>query len=113
MQAVGFHTEGACCPVACSTQSTILCQPLAAAPPSLPSSAPSFLPREAGASGEWWRRGAMLHVIGDLVQSVGVAIAGALIWWKQVCAPLGHLAVGTQLRGRVAMHWPLQPLCCL
>ena len=28
--------------------------------------------------------GAVLHVIGDLVQSIGVAIAGALIWWKQV-----------------------------
>lgn len=28
--------------------------------------------------------GAVLHVIGDLVQSVGVAVAGALIWWKQV-----------------------------
>ena len=27
-------------------------------------------------------RGAVIHVIGDLVQSVGVAIAGALIWWK-------------------------------
>ena len=29
-------------------------------------------------------RGAVLHVIGDLVQSIGVALAGALIWWKQV-----------------------------
>ncbi len=28
--------------------------------------------------------GAVLHVIGDLVQSIGVAVAGALIWWKQV-----------------------------
>ncbi|KAK9804604.1 hypothetical protein WJX73_006657 [Symbiochloris irregularis] len=28
-------------------------------------------------------RGAVLHVIGDLVQSIGVALAGALIWWKQ------------------------------
>lgn len=28
--------------------------------------------------------GAVLHVIGDLVQSVGVAVAGALIWWNQV-----------------------------
>lgn len=25
----------------------------------------------------------MLHVIGDLLQSIGVAIAGALIWWHQ------------------------------
>ena len=30
-------------------------------------------------------QGAVLHVIGDLVQSLGVAVAGALIWWKQVC----------------------------
>ena len=29
-------------------------------------------------------RGAILHIIGDLVQSIGVAAAGALIWWKQV-----------------------------
>jgi len=28
-------------------------------------------------------QGAVMHVIGDLVQSIGVAIAGALIWWKQ------------------------------
>jgi zinc transporter 2 len=28
-------------------------------------------------------RSAVLHVIGDIVQSIGVAIAGALIWWKQ------------------------------
>lgn len=28
-------------------------------------------------------RSAVLHVIGDLLQSIGVAIAGALIWWKQ------------------------------
>ncbi|KDD76571.1 cation efflux family protein [Helicosporidium sp. ATCC 50920] len=27
--------------------------------------------------------GAVVHVIGDLVQSIGVALAGALIWWKQ------------------------------
>lgn len=33
-------------------------------------------------------RGAVLHVIGDLVQSIGVAMAGALIWWKQVCPAL-------------------------
>lgn len=32
-------------------------------------------------------RSAVLHIIGDLVQSIGVALAGALIWWKQV----GHL----------------------
>ena len=30
-------------------------------------------------------RGAVLHVVGDIVQSLGVAVAGALIWWKQVC----------------------------
>lgn len=29
-------------------------------------------------------RGAVIHVLGDLVQSLGVAAAGALIWWKQV-----------------------------
>ena len=28
-------------------------------------------------------RSAVIHVIGDLVQSLGVAIAGALIWWHQ------------------------------
>ncbi|KAL4451223.1 hypothetical protein ABPG77_009295 [Micractinium sp. CCAP 211/92] len=28
-------------------------------------------------------RGAIIHVIGDFVQSVGVAIAGGLIWWHQ------------------------------
>lgn len=27
--------------------------------------------------------GAVLHVIGDLVQSLGVAVAGAVIWIKQ------------------------------
>lgn len=29
-------------------------------------------------------RGAVVHVIGDLVQSIGVAVAGALIWYHQV-----------------------------
>ncbi|MGQ3099393.1 MAG: cation transporter, partial [Brevundimonas aurantiaca] len=29
-------------------------------------------------------RGAILHVIGDLLQSVGVAIAGLLIWLHEV-----------------------------
>ena len=29
-------------------------------------------------------RGALLHVIGDLVQSIGVAFAGILIWINQV-----------------------------
>ena len=29
-------------------------------------------------------RGAIIHVLGDFVQSIGVAIAGVLIWWKQV-----------------------------
>lgn len=28
-------------------------------------------------------RGAVLHVIGDILQSIGVAIAGALIWYNQ------------------------------
>lgn len=36
-------------------------------------------------------RGAVIHIIGDLVQSVGVALAGALIWWKQD-DPRYHLA---------------------
>jgi hypothetical protein len=35
-------------------------------------------------------RGAIIHVIGDFVQSIGVAIAGALIWWHQV----GRAGVG-------------------
>lgn len=30
------------------------------------------------------RRGAIIHVIGDFVQSIGVAVAGALIWLHQV-----------------------------
>ncbi len=38
-----------------------------------------------GASENINLRGAVLHIIGDLVQSIGVAAAGALIWWKQVC----------------------------
>lgn len=29
-------------------------------------------------------RSAMLHVLGDLVQSSGVALAGLLIWWHEV-----------------------------
>ncbi|EFJ45417.1 hypothetical protein VOLCADRAFT_63715 [Volvox carteri f. nagariensis] len=28
-------------------------------------------------------RSAVLHVLGDLLQSIGVAVAGLLIWWKQ------------------------------
>ena len=28
-------------------------------------------------------RGAIIHALGDFVQSIGVSIAGALIWWKQ------------------------------
>ncbi|GLI59526.1 hypothetical protein VaNZ11_001418 [Volvox africanus] len=28
-------------------------------------------------------RSALLHVVGDLLQSIGVAAAGGLIWWKQ------------------------------
>jgi len=28
-------------------------------------------------------RGAVIHVIGDFIQSIGVAIAGGLIWWHQ------------------------------
>jgi len=28
-------------------------------------------------------RGAVIHIIGDFLQSIGVAIAGALIWWHQ------------------------------
>lgn len=31
-------------------------------------------------------RGAVIHCIGDLVQSIGVCVAGALIWWHQVRA---------------------------
>lgn len=36
-----------------------------------------------GSDGNINMRGAIVHVLGDLVQSVGVAIAGALIWWHQ------------------------------
>ena len=41
-------------------------------------------------------RGAVVHVIGDLVQSIGVAVAGALIWAHQVRAHgwLAHRADG-------------------
>jgi zinc transporter 2 len=38
---------------------------------------------EKGSEGNINMRGAIIHVLGDLVQSVGVAIAGALIWWHQ------------------------------
>ncbi|PRW39381.1 Cation efflux system related [Chlorella sorokiniana] len=36
-------------------------------------------------------RGAIIHVIGDFVQSIGVAVAGALIWWHQD-DPRWHIA---------------------
>ena len=36
-------------------------------------------------------RGAVIHVLGDFVQSIGVAVAGALIWWKQVVVVYTHL----------------------
>lgn len=39
---------------------------------------PSFVPVLASLPG------AIIHVIGDFVQSIGVAVAGALIWWHQV-----------------------------
>jgi len=42
------------------------------------------------------RRGAMLHVAGDLVQSLGVALAGALIWWKQARALPGRAVRGAR-----------------
>ena len=29
-------------------------------------------------------RGAIIHALGDLVQSVGVVVASAIIWWKEV-----------------------------
>ena len=34
--------------------------------------------------------GAVLHVIGDLVQSIGVAVAGLVIWIKNVRHPISH-----------------------
>lgn len=38
----------------------------------------------------------MLHVAGDLVQSLGVALAGALIWWKQARALPGRAVRGAR-----------------
>lgn len=38
-------------------------------------------------------RGAVIHVLGDFVQSIGVAAAGALIWWKQVFLFLAYRVV--------------------
>ncbi|KAK9909356.1 hypothetical protein WJX75_000956 [Coccomyxa subellipsoidea] len=32
-------------------------------------------------------RGAIIHALGDLVQSVGVVVASALIWWKEDSSP--------------------------
>ena len=32
----------------------------------------------------------MLHVVGDLVQSAGVALAGALIWYHEVWGCVGN-----------------------
>ncbi len=32
-------------------------------------------------------KGAVVHVLGNFVQPIGVAAAGALIWWKQVVHP--------------------------
>eukprot|EP00614_Pseudopedinella_elastica_P004841 CAMPEP_0172587524 /NCGR_PEP_ID=MMETSP1068-20121228/6553_1 /TAXON_ID=35684 /ORGANISM="Pseudopedinella elastica, Strain CCMP716" /LENGTH=435 /DNA_ID=CAMNT_0013382577 /DNA_START=84 /DNA_END=1391 /DNA_ORIENTATION=- len=51
---------------------------------------------------------AYLHVIGDLVQSIGVAIAGALIWWN----PSWKLAdpLCTILFGMIVMYTTLQTL---
>ena len=40
------------------------------------------LARQAGRRFIMDERGAFIHVLGDTVQSVGVAIAGALIWWR-------------------------------
>ena len=54
-------------------------------------------------------RGAIIHVLGDFVQSIGVAIAGALIWWKQArpCSPLRKPCPHTHL-----LHLALAPPTC-
>jgi zinc transporter 2 len=39
-------------------------------------------PCEEGHQGDMNVRSAYLHVIGDLLQSLGVALAGGLIWWR-------------------------------
>ena len=46
-------------------------------------------------------RGAVIHVLGDFVQSIGVAAAGALIWWKQVRSASfsGFCACNDQIKG--------------
>ena len=51
---------------------------------------------EEGASKNINLHGAVLHVIGDLVQSLGVAVAGALIWWKQVTLHCSAICVSLQ-----------------
>lgn len=39
----------------------------------------------------------MLHVLGDLLQSIGVAIAGLLIWMHEVCGRCTSIYVFYQL----------------
>lgn len=40
-------------------------------------------PPNPGGEGNLNLRSAVVHVLGDMVQSLGVAVAGALIWWKR------------------------------
>ena len=48
-------------------------------------------------------RAAVIHLIGDVIQSVGVLIAAMLIWWQPL--DLGHTANGVS-------HWNYaDPLC--
>lgn len=44
-------------------------------------------------------KGAVIHVLGDLIQSLGVAAAGALIWWKQARRCSGPCLLWDQSRG--------------
>ena len=56
----------------------------------------------------------MLHVAGDLVQSMGVALAGALIWWKQACpAYMSFAAASLQAHGTDALHHVSMPYSAL
>ncbi len=54
-------------------------------------------------------RGAVIHCIGDLVQSIGVCIAGALIWWHQVRVAEPGVHSAWALAGQLGV--PLHPAC--
>ena len=63
-------------------------------------------------------KGAVIHVLGDLIQSLGVAAAGALIWWKQVrlweipFARLPALRAALLCRAPCPLHYFVDVRCC-